>query len=48
LVSYIEEEHGLRGFENRVLWRIFRRKRDEETEEWRRLHNEDFFGLLLG
>jgi hypothetical protein len=23
------EEHGLRGFENRVLRRIFRQKRDE-------------------
>ena len=27
-------------FENRVLWRIFGRKRDEITGEWRKLHNE--------
>jgi hypothetical protein len=26
--------------ENRVLRRIFGPKRDEVTEEWRRLHNE--------
>jgi hypothetical protein len=28
-------------FENRVLRRIFRPKRDEVTGEWRRLHNEE-------
>jgi hypothetical protein len=27
--------------ENRVLRRIFGPKRDEVTEEWRRLHNEE-------
>ena len=27
-------------FENRVLKRIFGPKRDEVTEEWRKLHNE--------
>jgi hypothetical protein len=27
-------------FENRVLRRIFERKRDEVTGEWRKLHNE--------
>jgi hypothetical protein len=27
-------------FENRVLRRIFGPKRDEETGEWRKLHNE--------
>ena len=27
-------------FENRVLRRIFVPKRDEVTEEWRKLHNE--------
>jgi hypothetical protein len=35
------EEHRLRVFENRVLRRIFGPKRDEVTEEWRRLHNEE-------
>jgi hypothetical protein len=28
-------------FENRVLRRIFGRKRDEMTEGWRELHNEE-------
>jgi hypothetical protein len=28
-------------FENRVLRRIFRLKRDEVTGEWRKLHNEE-------
>jgi hypothetical protein len=34
------EEHRLGVFENRVLRRIFRPKRDEVTGEWRKLHNE--------
>jgi hypothetical protein len=41
LVSDIKEEHRLRVFENRVLRRIFRPKRDEVTGEWRKLHNEE-------
>jgi hypothetical protein len=32
-------------FENRVLRRIFGPKRDEGTEELRRLHNEDLSDL---
>jgi hypothetical protein len=36
----LREEHRLRAFENRVL-RIFGPKRDEVTEEWKKLHNED-------
>jgi hypothetical protein len=28
-------------FENRVLRRVFRPKRDEVTGEWRKLHNEE-------
>jgi hypothetical protein len=35
------EEHRLRVFENRVLRRIFRPKRDEATGKWRKLHNEE-------
>jgi hypothetical protein len=31
----------LNMFENRVLRRIFRPKRDEITGEWRKLHNEE-------
>jgi hypothetical protein len=32
-------------FENRVLRRVFGLKRDEVTEEWRKLHNEELNGL---
>ena len=32
-------------FENRVLRRIFCRKGDEVTEEWRKLHNEELNDL---
>jgi hypothetical protein len=35
----------LRVFENRVLRRIFGPKRDEVTEEWRKLHNEELRDL---
>jgi hypothetical protein len=35
------EYHRLWVFENRVLRRIFGRKRDEVTGEWRKLHNEE-------
>jgi hypothetical protein len=35
----LREEHRLRVFENRVLRRIFGRKRDEVTGEWRKLHS---------
>jgi hypothetical protein len=28
-------------FENRVLRRIFRPRKDEVTREWRKLHNEE-------
>jgi len=35
----------LRVFENRVLRRVFGPKRDEVTEEWRKLHNEELSHL---
>jgi hypothetical protein len=35
----------LRGFENRVLRRIFGPKRDEVTGDWRKLHNEELHNL---
>jgi hypothetical protein len=41
----LREEQRLRVFENRVLRRIFRSKRDETTGEWRRLHNEELNDL---
>jgi len=43
----LREERRLRLFESSVLRRIFGPKRDEVTEEWRKLHNEDLNGLLL-
>jgi hypothetical protein len=36
----LSEERRLRVFENRVLRRIFRPKRDVVTSEWRKIHNE--------
>jgi hypothetical protein len=36
----LREERRLRVLENRTLRRIFGRKRDEVTGEWRKLHNE--------
>jgi hypothetical protein len=41
----LREERRQRVFENRVLRRIFRPKRDEVTGEWRRLHNEKLHAL---
>jgi hypothetical protein len=37
----LKEEHRLRVFGNRVLMRLFGPKRDEETGDWRKLHNEE-------
>jgi hypothetical protein len=36
----LREERGRRVFENWVLRRTFGPRRDEETGEWRKLHNE--------
>jgi hypothetical protein len=41
----VREEQRLRVFENRVLRRIFGPKRDEVTEDWRKLHDEDLHNL---
>jgi hypothetical protein len=41
----LREEHRLRVIENRVLRRIFGPKRDEVTDGWRKLHNEELHGL---
>src|SRR5215510_9342015 len=40
----LREVHRLMVFENRVL-RVFGPKRDEVTEEWRKLHNEELKDL---
>jgi len=41
----LREERWPRVFENRVLRRIFRPRRDEVTGEWRKLHNEELNNL---
>ena len=41
----MREKRRLWVFENRVLRRIFERKRDEVTGEWRKLHNEELSDL---
>ena len=41
----VQEERKLRVFENMVLRRIFGPRRNEETGEWRRLHNEELNDL---
>jgi len=41
----MREERRLKVFENRVLRRIFGPKRDEVTEEWRKLHNKELSNL---
>jgi hypothetical protein len=44
LVSHFNREHRLRGFENRVLRKIFGRKR-EKDRTWRKLHNDELHNL---
>jgi hypothetical protein len=41
----LREERRLSLFENRVLRRIFERKRDEVTGEWRKLQTEELHDL---
>jgi hypothetical protein len=41
----LREKRRLKVFENRVLRRIFGPKRDEVTEEWRKLHTEELNDL---
>jgi len=36
IIDFLREERRLRVFENRVLRRVFRPKRDEVTGEWRK------------
>ena len=45
MVAHIEGKYGLRVFEERVLRRVFAPKRDEVTEEWRKVHNEELNDL---
>ena len=41
----MREEHRLRVFENKVLRKTCRAKRDEITGEWRKLHNSELYAL---
>jgi hypothetical protein len=41
----LREEQRLKVFENRVLKRIFRPKREKATGGWRKPHNEDLHNL---
>jgi hypothetical protein len=43
----LREECRLRVFENRVLRRIFRPRREEVAGGWRRLHNEELHELCV-
>jgi hypothetical protein len=45
LFYYPNNKHRLRVFENRLLRRIFGPKRDEVTEDWRKLHDEKLHNL---
>jgi hypothetical protein len=45
LVCHFEGGTRLRVFENRVLRKTFRPKRDELTGEWRKLHNEELYAV---
>jgi len=41
----LREKYRLRVFEERVLRRVFSPKRDEVTDEWRKVHNEELNDL---
>jgi len=41
----VRKERRLRVYENRVLRKVFGPKKDEVTEEWRKLHNEELNDL---
>jgi hypothetical protein len=41
----VREEHRLRAFENRVIRKIFATNSYEAPGEWRRLHDEELYGL---
>jgi hypothetical protein len=44
-MNTLREEQRQKVFQNRVLRRIFGRKREEVTGDWRRLHNEERHNL---
>jgi hypothetical protein len=46
-ISTLRKEHRLRVFKIRVLRKIFRPKKKKKKREWKRLHNERFYGLYF-
>jgi hypothetical protein len=44
-VLTLREKYRLRGFENRVLRRMFGPKKDEVTGNWRRLHKKELYAV---
>jgi hypothetical protein len=45
LVCHVEEEHGLRVFDDRVLRKVCGAKRGRVTADWGKLHNEELHDL---
>jgi hypothetical protein len=43
----LTEERRLRVFENKMPRRIFGPKRDEVTGEWRKIHKDNYYALIL-
>jgi hypothetical protein len=43
----LRHENKLRVFKNRMLTNLLRPKRDDLTEEWRIMHNEELYALYL-
>jgi predicted neuraminidase len=41
----LREEHRLRVFENGVLRKICKPKREEVTQDWRKMHSDDLHDL---
>jgi hypothetical protein len=41
----LRDEHRMRMFENRVLWKIFGPRRDGVTEDWKRLQKKELYVL---
>jgi hypothetical protein len=41
----LREEDTLKVFENKMQRKMFGLKRDEVTEEWKKMHSEEFHNL---
>jgi hypothetical protein len=47
LGAHMRVERRLRVFENRVLRKVLRPKKNEVTGNWKRLHNEELYALYF-